>query len=174
MKPEVISESTFASSTFRCKSVKFREFGFLSRKWRLESILAFAERIFALLQCVAMPLKTCLHHSHHTHASPASLLLKLGRRAVANSAHWVLVRPGSRSGAHGPPGSLQGRVGGGARCNALAWQAADPPGEWRRVDVVWILERLVCTIWNAAERHSVPFPPWRSLRKLRFVFFLWF
>lgn len=56
---------------------------------------------------------------------------KLGRRTVSDSAHRVVIRPGSCCGPHGPPGSLQGRVRGGARCHALARQATHPPGGWQ-------------------------------------------
>lgn len=46
----------------------FNEAGFFSRNWQLESILASTERIFTFLQLVATPSRTCVRHSHHTHA----------------------------------------------------------------------------------------------------------
>lgn len=56
---------------------------------------------------------------------------KLGRRTVSDSAHRIVIWPGSCCGPHGPPGSLQGRVRGGARRHALARQATHPPGNQR-------------------------------------------
>lgn len=115
--------------------------------------------MFTFLQFRMTPSGTYMHvrHSHHTHAHlcfsgfssciPLSLslslslsfsllslfflsLLKLGRCTVPDSAHRVLIRPRSGRRAHGSFGSLQSGVRGGARCPALARQAAHPPGEW--------------------------------------------
>lgn len=100
--------------------------------------------IFTLLLTLTTPVHTCVCHSRHTHVHlhlsfiltffffpSLSTTQKLGGRTVSDSAHRIVIRPGSCRGPHGPPGSLQGRVRGGARRHALARQATHPPGNQR-------------------------------------------